>query len=525
MSPVCIAQSSCDSISFYKNGKISYLKTKDHSAYSIYKWYNNGHIQSRISSKNYQYYRTENYEDGSVKFDTASNNAMNFCEHFYGNGILQKRIIEYKSNSSYFKTDPTYSLYQFDSLGEVSLIIKKDMAGKVVVNEKYPFEKFKKIKNLAVYYPDKNLRQYGYYSINKTGDTLKSGSWFSFYPNGQIADAGLYINNIPWGLHLHYDSLGSIVNREYFINGSVTEAFDSKFVKDQSFIVNQYNDRDGIGSSINSYGKPVSYYYYKGLQICEVPDSKKQEDSTSSKKLVFPLFEYYSGCDYFMSNYYKPLDFRGETEMIYGQVANKWEYNGKAKTNSHYVANNRLTGISAIKQLKLQWREYNDSTGHLFVTLPCGNRIELIDREVKINGYWEFVTSDGIKIFEGKYNDGQEGVWIEYYSQNGNPRIVQNVDYDAHAKGVYKEYHRNGKKKISGKYNRNRKKKGVWKEFTEAGQKVGRARFINDYEYGIVISGNGEIKENGKSKRSIYLYWKGKKLFSPKRKNRPIEKF
>lgn len=528
ISSFCIAQDKCDSISFYSNGKISYLKTKKPSGYSIYKWYSNGHIQSRITKENYEFYRTENYKDGSLKFDTASNHNMSFCEYFYKDGTLQRRILEYKEGSSSFKTEPPYAHYEFDSVGNVSLIVKKDITGKIVVNESYPFEKYRNIKKCVVYYPNGNIMHYGTYNLSKTGDTLKTGGWFDYYKNGQIANAGLYINNIPWGLHLIYDSLGIIVKRQYFINGSLTNEFDSKFTKNQSFIIGRYNDRDGIDSAMGRYDNNkrnyYNYYYYKGLQICEVPESKRIKDSSSLISFVFPLFEFFSGYDYFTSNYYKPINFYQETEMICGQVANNWEYNGKTKIAAHNVANNKSIHNTAFSRIRLKWREYIDSTGHLFVTLPCGSRIELIDRQVAINGYWEFIASNGIKIFEGNYNNGQNGKWIEYYPQNGNRYIVQNIDYHQHAKGIYKEYYRNGKLKVRGKFNDNNNKTGIWKEFTDRGQKVGRARFINDKKYGIVISENS-IKKNGRSSKIRVLYWNGNKLFKSKKKKWPIENF
>ena len=166
-----LAQEKCDSISFYENGKISYLRTKDKSGYLIYKWYANGHIQSRISHINYMYFRTENYEDGSLKFDSASTHTMSSCEYYYRNGILQRRVIEHKKNSSYFKTDPPFSFYEFDSLGHVSLIVKKDMEGKIIAKEKYPFEKEKTRIKEGTYYPGKTIKQYGFYYVNKTGAT------------------------------------------------------------------------------------------------------------------------------------------------------------------------------------------------------------------------------------------------------------------------------------------------------------------------------------------------------------------
>jgi hypothetical protein len=515
-------QDKCDSISFYANGKIAYLRTSKGYYNSTYSWHVNGHIKSQALNNYNGYHRIENYEDGSIKFDSVSNNTANFCEYFYENGLLQKRILIHKPQSTYFATESSYSHYEFERDGQVSLIIKKDNKGKEVVNENYPFKNFKNLKYTTTFYSNKVLRQFGYYYLNAIGDTMKLGVWYNFYKNGQLAEAGLYNKGIPWGLHINYDSSGNITERKYFIGGAESDNPGLKPNSKESYFLDVYKSPDGIFKPIYSHdNKKTDYYYYKGMQLSEVPNALTGFDSTHLIRYVFPLFEYYSQTDYYEINYFKPFDLTREIQMIYGQFANKYEYNGKLKTKTFFNANNTQKYNSPIVNLDLMERKEilrDDSTSHLFVTLPCGTRIEVLDRYLAINGYWEFVADNGNKLFEGDFYNGQQGTWIEYYSKTGIPKVIQNfhlVDHTSLAKGKYKEFYSNGGKKIYGRYNGNRKKTGIWKEYTEKGEKYRRARLINNLEYGIVIKRDeGWLRKNGKMKKRIYVYWKGKRLFN-----------
>jgi hypothetical protein len=517
----CIAQDKYDSIAFYPNGKISYLKTSKGSYYSTYSWFINGHIKSQVHNRDYGYHKTEYDENGTVKYDSTPGNLSYFCESFFKTGLLQRRTLKYYPYSKQLYENPSYSSYEFDTTGQVALIIEKDDKNKVVVNESYPFKKFENLKRATVFYDNKQLKQFGYYKTNDLGDTLKYGAWFKYYHNGQLAEAGLYNKNIPWGLHLYYDSFGNLNQRKYFFQGEEVSMEKVQNKSNDSFIEDQFKNIDGIYYLPHSYkNEKLAYYFYKGAMVCEVPIPSNNFDTNPVTRINFPLFEYYSKLANHEFYYHTNNDFYMVSQVLYGQVVYKYQYDVKLKTNTYTYANNKPKYNSPIVNLELKERIEilrNDTTSHLYVTLPNGNKIEIFDRYLAINGYWEFVSDNGNRLFEGNYYNGQQGKWIEYYRNTGTPRVIQNFDKEEHkslAKGEYKEFYSTGGKKTTGKYNSRRKQIGIWRNYFENGNKEKRARYFNGREYGIVVIANDNwVKRNGKLKKNRYLYWNGKRLF------------
>lgn len=507
----------CDSISFFSTGKVAYLKTSKAYNYSIYTWHPNGHIRSEIINNDNGYDALTYYEDGSLRSDSVYTNNEISTESFYPNGLLQRRTLLHKPASRQFGSDPTYSSYEFDTTGQLALLIKKDNTGKEVAREKYPFAPYSTLKLKQAFYPDKSLQQVGYYVLSETGDTLKYGAWYKFHPNGQLAKAGLYSKNSPWGLHISYDSTGKIMDRNYFANG-LSSAVADQANTGQSYTQGYYKVIDGIYTMTDPHSnKQKPYYFYKGLQVSEVPDARKGLDSSYLIRIAFPVSEYGGRFDYYEADHYKLSDVEQELQVIYGQEIYKYQSDGKLKTRTSAKANNKPKHRSAIGVLELKKDLQNDSTSHLFVILPCGRKIEVIDRYVAINGYWEFVSANGVKLFEGDYHDGQQGTWIAYHEKTGKPGLIQNFELTDHtslAKGAYREFYVNGEKKTIGKYNAHRKKTGVWKEYTDKGIVYYRAHYFSGHVYGIVIMRNeGWLKQNGKMKTVVRLYWNGSRLF------------
>jgi uncharacterized protein len=312
------------------------------------------------------------------------------------------------------------------------------------------------------------------YLINKefvnrfNSDSLKQGTWISFYKNGNLKSEGWYKSGIKNGYFKEYSEDGNLTSIVKYVDGEIqkdaveiakldikTEYYPSGKVK----WVGSFKDNipQGIRREYSPDGKIIAAkIYLEGIVIGD-----GIVDETGLKQGSW-------------KEYHDSGELKAVGKYVDGLKIGDWKYyykNGKIEQLGSYIKNEKVNG---------EWKWYWDN-GNLLRDEFFDNGLEsgvmteysdsgtVIAKGEYIDGLEEntwFYQLGDTKV-EGTYKEGKrEGVW-KYYYDNGNLSFVGKF-LDDNADGKHTYYWDNGRTKEEGFYIMGRRE-GDWYKYNYDG--------------------------------------------------------
>lgn len=533
-----------DSLAWFANGNLAYARVKQPQITTTYVFYENGHI-AEINRSNSGGLLSQSvyYPNGKLKFDTVRTESYyNWSNSYYPDGS-RKRFIQEQFASSYKSSHTKFEIIDWNEIGEVSHVFIKDDRNNVVCDEAYPFRRFHNLQWHKVFYEHGAIKESGFYSADPfSGKKKKCGAWVTFYPGGQLESIGLFMNDVPWGLHYTFDTAGtqtSLKNYELGVETTMV-AGELNEIKTNwdggSEMVWQWLNFTNEGIVKQASG-PV-YFYYRGCIIAEINSIRNiLPNDNHVHNFGFPYMAFWSTWNKCT------MTFTGDVvtrlnEEINGSWSNTFQFSKDGKLTETYFSSRteRITWYRNELKAKQEkpiyysyepekyfvakdrkrdtvyyWNESGNITraeihglyGQLqktiiirpdradsivvnplycrvYVEVTQGRQIEIIDDELLLPGYAKVVNEKGVVVMEGMRTLSKSGLWITRDPATGIKLILENYsDGQGKGPGIYKEFYPNGNPKIKGRYNNDREKTGVWKSYNEKGRVMRRERYRN----------------------------------------------
>lgn len=265
---------------------------------------------------------------------------------------------------------------------------------------------------------------------------------YTYYDDGKMKSKGSFLNNVPNGLYMEFDTNGRVTTTRIYKSGNTI----ASGISDENATKNgewkefyETSELKAIGKYKNNYKFGLWTYYYQNGKVEQ-------------------------------TGYYNS---KGKPEGEW-----KWFYESGSLMREETYANGLSDGMMT---------EYNDST---MTIISKGKYIEGLEE-----GLWLYQVGD--YRAEGKYKDGKrDGVWKYYY--NSNNRIFFEGRYlDDEPVGKHTYYWTNGNIKEVGVYIRGLKE-GEWRKYTEEGELFLTISYKNDNEIrynGVKIKPEDDAKD------------------------------
>jgi antitoxin component YwqK of YwqJK toxin-antitoxin module len=486
-----------DSIAFYGNGEPSYIKETYWSRKGIYIYHENG----RLASVEYNYdNKTYNYqsysEAGNLLFDTSfSPGYRALASHYYLSGAKKSYVIQK------FKVSPNdppvlFQYFSWDENGELNYYKELDTSGKLVADEHYPWRKYRGVKFYRSFYPNGYLKEQGFYkpSMNDSVEPMnKYGACFSFFSNGQMKSAGLFVDNVPWGMHYEYDAIGQLVSEKYYEKGIESESEPGNTILPVS-VTNKYDTITGYSRGQNVYeglyqtGKRYRneydhQYFFRGAHLATVPDPSPAARMNERRLLDFGFPPADVWCSWNL--YSLRVNEKGNIITITeGMNGNKYTFSDSGELIEFFQANAKRTcnygrgGLISKIETTGQLRTGFCGRGSQ-ITFPV-DTTKAYDK----NGRVCYMTIYGtrgqvIKTMARKADSTWESrpnqLYQHFYIQMGG-QWVEILDHDASFTGEWKFVCDNGNKVSEGYYDGG--KEGEWRDYDEI---TGVLRLVQQY--------------------------------------------
>lgn len=226
-------------------------------------------------------------------------------------------------------------------------------------------------------------------------DSLKNGTWISFFPNRKIHIESNYQKDTLHGFYREYDVQGNLLKNLYYVNGLLeTSSQDLNISKiKQNFYAN------GNLKSSGYYTFDVSVGLHKEFS----------QDGEITTGLLYDENGFLIGKG--------SLDSEGKKTgkwIFFGEKKNVisegyYKKNKRVKDWKFYHSNSKLEQGGSYKKGKLhgEWNQYSEK-GNLFKTENYKKGI--------LNGAYIQYKTDGTEFVKGEYdNNIQDGEWIYYY--------------------------------------------------------------------------------------------------------------
>ena len=316
----------------------------------------------------------------------------------------------------------------------------------------------------------------------KDANGLKQGLWKDFYKNNKLKSEITYLNDMKNGYFKKYDSSGTLVSIEKYINDEIIKHAEElkEYEIRRDYYPNgrvmiegsYYNGKpDGIRREYDENGKITnSYIFYDGILsgegIVDI-DGFKQG----------PWKEYYEDGNIMSEGVYKnnlPIN-----EWKYYHKNGKIEQQGKYSSKGlpvgewkfFYPSGNILKKEFYVNgELNEEYLEYSDS-GNVIVKGFYNDGLE--------DGEWYFAIGDVIET--GNYLDGvQSGMWTIKLKEN-DEIIFKGKYFDGKPDGKHVWLYDGKIKKMEGSYY-NGLKEGVWKIYNPDGSVLVNITYRNGVE-------------------------------------------
>ena len=262
----------------------------------------------------------------------------------------------------------------------------------------------------------------------KWKDSLLNGHYKIAFPSGSYSDLS-FIDGKVDGIRTEYDGLGYKLSETKFdkgrLEGSSISFYQNGKVSDEAYYKN--GEADGTWKTYNEQGRLITTEHYKagkrvGKWVQEIQNLQNNTIRIETK------------------------NFKND------EPTGKWE--------------------SRIKDGDLVWqKDYKSAKDYVEKEYYANGKIERVQtfKDNTLNGLYEKYASNGIKVTEGNYVDGnRSGVWKEFDNKKGS--IKSEVDYlNGKKEGLSKYYNEAKRLSETGKYLNNRKE-GLWKYYDLAGE-------------------------------------------------------
>ncbi len=319
--------------------------------------------------------------------------------------------------------------------------------------------------------------------INRTDPNgLKQGLWKEFYTNGKVKEEITYLNDKKNGYLKKYDSLGTLLSIEKYINDEpVLYAEELKeyelrrdyYPNGQIRIEGSYynNKPDGIRREFDSLGNVVKgYIFVDGVLYGEGIIDRLGKKQGQWK-------EYYENGQLMASGVYKN-NLRVGNWLFYhrnGNIEQKGSFSANGlpdgEWNYYYESGNLLKKEFYDKgDQEGEYVEYNED-GEIIVKGSFEDGLE--------NGPWYYAIGDIIET--GKYQDGVFVDWWEQKSKQDGQIIFRGKYSDGLPSGRHTWYYPNGNKKMEGSY-LSGLKEGDWRIFASDGSLIVNITYKNGIE-------------------------------------------
>ncbi len=352
------------------------------------------------------------------------------------------------------------------------------------------------------------------------------GAWKYYFESGKLRQKLTYINDKEEGQHEEYFENGqlavSLVAKKGKINGEASY-FDedgkvyAKFFYENGIIKSEkYFDKSGrlLSASVNKNDLIYAVSYTPGGRKKAAFGYDQKGNLTGPDTIFYPSGKIYQ------LNMYKNGEFDGLSVTYYIGGAKKSESNlVEGKEDGHYIsyyANGKIQSEGWLKdgQDQGEWVNYDelgrltsksyyidgDLNGYKEDYLPNGiktmeqqyhrgwletmvqydsaGKIIAVDSFPKATGKFKLVYSDGKKLAEANYVNGDfDGAYTGYYFDGS----IENVSYYKRGDrdSLYTSYYYGGIKNTEGRFVFGNKT-GIWKFFDEDGKLNSTALYKND---------------------------------------------
>lgn len=451
-------------ISYYQNGNIKTEGNREHYKLTgTWKFYSpEGILSATIDYK-------EDQKDG---FRVTYRGKTEAKREAFKADVKNGNTVEYHSNGS------VKSIIPFVNGREKGLGYIYDTAGTVI-----SLKTFK----AGVLVKDQDINRYD-------ESRKRTGLWMTFYPDMNIRNEGLYVNDLKHGYWKYYNKDGNLLRIEKWINGvlvddaqevakiDIRRTINPETGKLQSIGGYRNNKKEGIHRTYDDEGNVIaSAQYANGILLAQgIFDEQGRKQG---------MWKYF----------YEDGTLKEEGKYRNNKKEGTWKYyfpDGTIEQIGDF--NNDLPEGTwrwyyANKQLRLE-EEYIDGYEE-------GPSIEYSDSgQVIAQGNYVEGFKDGIWTYmigsikeSGKYFEGEkQGTWTQQYLDNG--KIAFEGDFlNGIENGIHKYYHPNGLPKRRGKYTLGIRD-GLWEYLDERGN----VRLTIRYENGEEVELNGEKITYGK---------------------------
>ncbi|MBI3510023.1 MAG: hypothetical protein HY064_05125 [Bacteroidetes bacterium] len=578
-----------DSVSFYSNarqhdsvgrGNLRYVHERYEVRESEYTYHENGRlhtVKSIVPNESYNF--TEYSEDGKMLFDTVwTPDYYVHSAHYYPDGS-KKSYYSKKMRQQSNDTPILTQYFSWDQNGELNHFTEVDTSGRTATDENYPLRKYKNLTFYRAFYSSGYLKEQGFLAPSMSdspGEKNKYGAWFTFFSNGQLQTAGLFIANIPWGMHYEYEENGKLLSVKYYVKGVLVQSepgisittvnFTSGKDTIHSFTWNHFG-YEGLYEMGQDYKNPYAHsYYFHAADLANVPDPSPVARLHEGKMIFgFPPGDVW--CTW--SLYSITIDEQknisavseGISENSYGYYDNgqlrSW-VKGTTNTRYDYNENGSISKIETTGHLRT-WFIYNvypvnfpvdttrtyDRNGRISTMTIYGTRGQIFKTMNRnADSTWTSVVDSSYQHFYILI----KGHWVEildhdatftgewkFICENGN--YVMEGHYDGGKNGEWKDYYRNGKLHTDQYYDDNKEHaEGIFKSYDENGtliqkgyydgdrkqngvwkaytngKKISRVRYVHDREAGFYSCKKCCANKDGRPRNQLSLFINGKEI-------------
>ncbi|HBG70411.1 MAG: hypothetical protein A2W93_09150 [Bacteroidetes bacterium GWF2_43_63] len=316
----------------------------------------------------------------------------------------------------------------------------------------------------------------------KDPNGLKQGLWKDFYSNGKVQQEVTYLNDKKNGYLKKYDSTGTLLSIEKFINDEpalFAEELKEYEIRRDYFsdgrvkIEGSYfkNKPDGIRREFDSIGNIVKgYVFSEGIILGEgIIDAAGKKQG--------PWKEYHETGEIMAVGTYRNSERTGNWTFYHknGKVEQKGSFTSKGipdgEWSYYYESGNILRQeYYSNGDPEEEFIEYSDS-GEVIVKGMFSEGFE--------TGEWYYAIGDVIE--KGKYQDGVQVDWWEQRSKSDGQLIFKGKYTDGVPEGRHTWYFQDGTKKMEGLYISGLRE-GDWRIFAPDGSLIINITYRNGIE-------------------------------------------
>jgi YD repeat-containing protein len=471
---IAAARPKYDSVAWYDKEHLSFVRRVSGAINIDYSFHSNGHISSITYHNHGQLSSQKIYSPaGKIVFDTVCNPAWyNWSWSYYSDGS-KKRFVQEQFPKSSSQSHTGFERIEWTPAGEISHIFFKDDKGKTVADQAYPFRQFKNLQCHRLFYDNGAIKENGFYVMDSLSGTRKKyGAWITFFSNGKMESARLYMNDVPWGVHYTFDSTGTELSVKNYVQGKETD-----FLSDQLSLLTAATPGapslwrwenftyEGIYSANGQ-----NHYYYRGCLLADIGQLlKRKPNDTRAMQFQFPYMAFWSTWNKYTVttagtqivreheeisgswNNFRIYDEAGRlTQSTTGSRSEEVTYHPNGKRASlirtlHY--NYQPQHYFLVEDRKQDTAFYWDESGRLMRSEVYGlygqlrytieyangqstvignllyNRVfvrpsgetrwcEVLDADVMLYGDVRVINGKKIEVFTGEFDHGRNGLWV-----------------------------------------------------------------------------------------------------------------